>query len=117
MVLAPRVDSNEAIGKRLRLIRIAYGRLQGFKKEMTQAEIARRLGKERQDWHNAESGYSRIGLDFALAIFHKIGADLMFIYKDNRLLLPAALSAEIEKIEQEDAAKAKEPAPLARKRR
>lgn len=104
MAARVRPDSNKAIGDRLRFIRVAYGRLQGFvEKEISQAEFGRRVGVERQSWHNSESGYSRIGLDSAMMVVRKVGVTLDYIYFGNQSSgLAHALAVEIEKIEKEE---------------
>ncbi len=98
MAPVKRPDSNEEIGKRLRLIRLAYGHLQGVPK-MSKAEVGRRIGVERQAWQNAEAGYYRIGLDMAMDVARKLGASLDYIYFGNRAALPHALAVEIERLE------------------
>lgn len=99
MARAPaRQDSPEAIGERLKLIRIAYGMVQGHSREMSQAEMARVAGIGRQAWNNAETGDNRIGIDNAIALCQHTGVGLNYIYLGNRRDLPHALAIEIDKL-------------------
>jgi transcriptional regulator with XRE-family HTH domain len=95
----PRSDSATAIGARLRLIRLAYGALQGSSRAMAQAEFARLCGITSSAWNNAETGDNRIGLDNALAVCRRTGASLDFIFRGERANLPHALAVEIDHIE------------------
>lgn len=105
MAQTPRIDSNEAIGLRLQLIRVAFGIVQGHTREMSQAEIARLSGVGRQAWNNAETGDNRLGLDNAMKICVRTGVSLDYIYFGNPSGLPHALAVEIEKLEKPRSAK------------
>jgi transcriptional regulator with XRE-family HTH domain len=96
-----RIDDPAAVGSRLRLLRKAFGAVQQYSREMSQSEMARRSGMTVQSWHNAESGYNRIGLDSALQVVALTGATLDWIYRGVRSGLPRALDLEIEKLEKE----------------
>lgn len=101
----PRSDSNAAIGARLTLLRRAYSIAMGKSPEMNKSEFPRHCGIGIQAWHNAESGYARIGLDNAMRVRARTGASLEFIYFDaHRDKLPAAMLAAMEKIEREEKA-------------
>jgi transcriptional regulator with XRE-family HTH domain len=94
----PRSDSIDAIGERLRLIRIAYGYAQGRDREMSQVEFAALAGISKQGWNNAETGDSRIGIDSAMAVTRRTGVPLDYIYFGNLAGLPHAIAVEIEKL-------------------
>lgn len=94
-----RPDSNEEIGKRLRLIRIAFGIVQGGKREMSQAEMGRLTGVGRQAWNNAETGDNRLGLDNAMLVCRRTGSTLDYIYFGNPNGVSHALAREIGKLE------------------
>jgi|GEM_PF-2829641 len=98
MARPQRPESLESIGRRLRLIRLAFGAAQGYEREMSQAEIARRTGISHQAWNNAETGDNRIGLDNAMLLCGVTGASLDYIYFGNRAGLPHALAIEIDKL-------------------
>ena len=106
MARPPRPDSAEAIGERLRLIRIAYGTAQGHDREMSQAEVCRLTGVGRQAWNNAETGDNRIGIDNAMSIVRSIGVSLDYIYFGDRRGLPHALAVEIDKLQNAHAKRA-----------
>jgi transcriptional regulator with XRE-family HTH domain len=107
-----RPDSPQAIGKRLRLIRIAYGVVQGRIKELSQAEFCRLCDITTQAWNNAETGDNRIGLDSAMAVWSRTGADLNYIYGGERAGLPLTLGGVIEKLEKGRSSKHAEASPL-----
>lgn len=100
----PRLDSPEAIGQRLKLLRRAYSHAQGHTREMNKSDFPRLCGIGVQAWHNAESGLNRIGLDNAMRVRSRTGVGLDFIYFDNRNGLPHAIAVEIEKIEKAEKA-------------
>lgn len=94
-----RPDSPEAIGVRLRLIRIAFGKAQKIvEDELSQAEFGRRMGVPPNTLNNCETGDNRIGIDNALKISAKTGVSLDYIYKGTGEL-PHTLAIEIEKLE------------------
>jgi transcriptional regulator with XRE-family HTH domain len=95
----PHPESVEAIAERLRLIRLAYGRVQGYAREMSQVEFARLVEMSKAAWNNAETGDNRIGLDNAMSIYRRIGVTLEYIYFGNPRLMPHALMTEIEKLQ------------------
>lgn len=99
MALDARPDSNDAIGRRLRLIRVAFGVLQGHRLELSQAEFGRLAGVGRQSLNNAETGDNRIGLDNAKLVCRRTGATLDYVYLGNPSGLPMALAREIAKLE------------------
>jgi transcriptional regulator with XRE-family HTH domain len=92
-------DHPRAIGRRLRLLRIAFGNVQGATKELGQSEFARSCGVGISALNNAELGVQRLGLDNANRIRARTGAPLDFIYHDNRNGLPRAIDAEIARLE------------------
>jgi transcriptional regulator with XRE-family HTH domain len=107
MASNPRPDSNEEIGRRLRLIRLAYGALQDPLHPMSQAEFCRLCEIGRAAWNNAETGDVRIGLDNANAVRRRTGAGLNYIYHAEIRDLPHALAIEIARLEKaEEKAKA-----------
>lgn len=97
-----RVDSNQAIGERLKLLRRAFGDAQKYSREMKQSEIARQCGISVQAWNNAETGDNRIGLDNAMRIRERTGAGLDFIYFGVRSGLPLAIALAVERLEKAD---------------
>ena len=105
MAATARPDSNEAIGARLRLIRLAYGLLQDPLHPMSQAEFSRLCGINRQAWNNAETGDNRIGLDSALAVKRRTGIGLNYIYDGDLRDLPHAIAIEIARLETKRPAK------------
>jgi len=94
-----RPNSIDAIGERLRLIRIAYGILNGHNDELSQVDFAQLCGISRQMWNNAERKRARLGLDNAMLLRERTGATLDYIYEGDRRGLPLALALEIEKLE------------------
>lgn len=99
--MAPRFqppDSAKAVGERLRLIRIAYGVVQGEKAELGQSEMARRCDIGVQAWNMAENGHNRIGIDNAMRLSRKTGVSLDYIYFGQGAGLPHALAVEIERL-------------------
>lgn len=99
--MAPRFqrpDIPKAIGERLALIRIAYGKVQGFPGEMSQSEMARRCEIGIAAWNNAETGDNRMGLDNAIKLSRKTGVSLDYIYFGQSAGLPHAIAVEIEKL-------------------
>ena len=112
-LLAPaRPDDPAAMGGRLRRLRIAYGKVQGYTREMRQVEIARIAGVSQQAWNNFEAGRGRIGIDNAMRISRVTGASLDYIYLGDGRLMPAPLAAEVAKLERFDQQQA---APKARR--
>jgi hypothetical protein len=70
---------------------------------MNKSEFPRHCGIGVQAWHNAETGYARIGLDNAMKVRARTGASLEFIYFDShRDKLPSAVLAAMEQIEQQE---------------
>lgn len=104
MAREPTPDSIEAIGRRLRMIRLAYSSLQG-RPDMAQIEFCRRAKIGAQAWNNCETGRNRIGLDAAKRVRALTGASLDYIYLGEKSLLPLALAREIERLESPVAAK------------
>lgn len=102
-----RANDRRAIGARLRLIRIAYGRLQGYKLELNKSDFPRLCKIGITAWHNAETGYQRIGLDNANRLRERTGVGLDYIYHGAVAVVPQALLAEIEKLELEESRVAK----------
>jgi transcriptional regulator with XRE-family HTH domain len=100
MAQAPRPDSAKAVGIRLRLIRLAYGMLQGHIKPISQKDFSALCGANRQAWNNAETGDSRIGLDAALGIRKRTGVGLNYIYEGDQRDLPHAFAVAIAKLDQ-----------------
>jgi transcriptional regulator with XRE-family HTH domain len=96
-----RPDSPKAVGARLRLIRIAYGILQGRKGQMSQAEISRFLGIGRAAWNNAETGDNRLSVDNALKLRRKLGVSLDYLF-DGEGWVRHDLMIEIAKLEASD---------------
>jgi transcriptional regulator with XRE-family HTH domain len=101
----PRPDSAASIGARLRLVRLAYGVLQGRPKEISQAEFARLCEIAAPAWNNFETGDNRISIDNALAVARRTGVGLDFIYRGERAGLPHAFAVEIERLENPKSAK------------
>lgn len=101
---ASRPDSNEEIGKRLQLIRLAYGALQDPLHPISQAEFARLCGIGRQAWNNVETGDNRIGIDNALAVRRRTGVGLDYIYENDLRDLPHAMAIEINRLQSPKAA-------------
>jgi DNA-binding XRE family transcriptional regulator len=99
MAASERPDSNEMVAERIRLIRLAYGAVQGHAREMSQVEFANLIGISKQSLNNAETGDNRIGLDSAMAIARRVGVSLDYIYFGNRNGLPHAIAIEIDRIE------------------
>lgn len=97
---SPRGDkeSPAAIGARLRLIRVAYGILQGRTREMSQTEFAGLCQISVSAWNNAETGDNRIGIDNALAVVRRTGISLDYIFRGEGSV-PHALAIEIGKLE------------------
>ncbi len=94
-------DSPVEIGRRLRLIRIAYGRIHGHPKGMSQADFCRTTGIGVSAWNNAETGDARIGVDNAIAVYKATGASLEYVYLGDTQYLPHGLLTEIVKAEKE----------------
>jgi transcriptional regulator with XRE-family HTH domain len=99
MARESRSDSPQAIGERLRHLRLAYGVVQKREKKMSQAEFSRLCGVSAQAWNNAETGDNRLGLDNALAVCRHTGVSLDYIFFGQHAGLPHALAVEIERIE------------------
>lgn len=59
--------------------------------KMTQTQYAERLGFNREQYKNWESGSYRLSLDGALAIRETFGLSLDFLYLGNADALPMAL--------------------------
>lgn len=92
-------ESVEAIGKRLRLIRLAYSAAQKYEKPMGQAEFARLCDISAPGWNNYESFNNRISLENARKVRRRTGVGLDYIFDGDLRDLPHALAVEIEKIE------------------
>ena len=90
-----------AIADRLRIIRIAYGRAQGFEKECRKAQFARLCGLTPQAWNNAESGQNQIGIQSAVQICCMTGVTLDYIFRGNSSALPYSLAVQIAKLKAE----------------
>jgi transcriptional regulator with XRE-family HTH domain len=103
MAKMPKPDSMEEIGRRLRLIRIAFGYISGYDRELEQKEIAQLCGINRQSWNNSEKGRARLGLDFAKLVRRRTGATLDYIFEGETANLPHRLAIEIERIEAQEA--------------
>jgi transcriptional regulator with XRE-family HTH domain len=101
-----RADSNEEIGKRIQLIRLAYGALQDPLHPMSQAEFARLCGFGRAALNNVETGDNRMGLDNANAVRARTGVGLDYIYHGDLRDLPHALAIEINRLTQTKAKRA-----------
>lgn len=101
MTTQPRLDSTAAIGARLRLIRLAYGAVQGRDRPMSQAEFARICEIGAAAWNNAETGDNRLGVDAAMSVARKTGVSLDYIYFGNTASVPLAIFIEIEKLKLE----------------
>lgn len=99
-------SSNQAIGDRLRLIRLAYGALQKRERPMGQSEMARLCGIGISAWNNSETGDNRIGLDAAMNITRATGVGLSYIFFGNRIDLPHPFAVEIDKLEKAAAKRA-----------
>ncbi len=89
------------MGPRLRLIRLAYGRVQGRTRDISQAEFGRLCGISGPTWNNVEQGLNRIGIDNAIAVYQRTGAPLDYIFLGEKRHLPLDLGTEIAKIEAE----------------
>jgi len=100
MANPPHPESVEAMAARLRLIRIGYGKAQGFAGEMSQAELCRLTGIGRAAWNNAETGDGRIGIDNAMKLARKTGAGLNYIFRGDEADLAHALGVQIQKLVQ-----------------
>lgn len=100
-------ESIEAIAARLRLIRLAFGRLQRRERPIGQAEFSRLCGISPPAWNNAETGDNRLGIDAAKAVAKRTGADLDYIYFGTRDHLSYSLALVIEQIEREETTRAK----------
>jgi hypothetical protein len=94
-----RADSNEEIGARLTLLRLAYSRVQKHVPPLNDSEFARLCDIGIQAWHNAKQGHQRMGLDNAMRVRARTGADLEFIYFGVRTHLPHAIAVAIEQID------------------
>lgn len=87
------------IGERLRLIRIAYGRVIGMQKELGQSELARMCDFGVSAWNNSETGDARIGIDNAIKLRRVTGASLDYIYDDDASKMPHDLMRAIEALQ------------------
>lgn len=103
MARPPRLDSAEAVGRRLRLIRIAFSNLQGYAKTMTQKDFSEFCEINRQAWNNAETGDSRLGLDNARSVRKRTGVGLNYIYDGDERDLPHPFAVEIARLERLEA--------------
>lgn len=97
----PDTESNQSVGDRLRLIRMAYGDLQHREKTISQAEFARMCNLTAPALNNAETGDNLIGLQAAKNVHRRTGATLDYIFFGNRNTMPHALMVAIEKRERE----------------
>lgn len=81
-------ESDEAIGRRLEAFRKAVG--------ATQEELTELLGSDGNSlWANYEAGTRRIRVDRALILCREYHITLDFIYRNQRLSLPADLAEKI----------------------
>lgn len=88
------------LANRLRLLRIAYGHLQGSVRELGQSEFSRRCGMTVGAWNNAETGDNRLGLDNARRVRLTTGATLDWIYEGDEQGMPHSLMVEIKRLEE-----------------
>ena len=93
--------SQKAIANRLRLTRVAYGKVHRHTKRLSQTDFCKLVGFTRQRWNNAETGYSRLGLDAAIKMVKALGISLDWIYLGRKGALPAKLAIEISKLERQ----------------
>jgi transcriptional regulator with XRE-family HTH domain len=93
--------SQKAIANRLRLTRVAFGKLQGRTRGLSQVDFCKLVGVKRQRWNNAETGHQRLGLDAALMMVKALGISLDWIYLGRKGSLPAKLAIEISKLERQ----------------
>jgi hypothetical protein len=97
-----RNDSRKAIAERLQLTRIAYGRVQGRDKDISQTDFCDLVGLPLRLWNNGERASSRLGLDSAIQVVERFGVDLDWIYLGRKDGLPFKLAIEIFKLKKED---------------
>jgi transcriptional regulator with XRE-family HTH domain len=92
-------QSIESIAKRLRALRAVLG--------LTQAEMVASIGSYSGPnmWGNFEAGYRRISTDHALALKHKYGLTLDWIYTGNPAMCDPGL---IERIRSHELSEARE---------
>jgi hypothetical protein len=93
--------SRQNIGRRLRLIRLAYCKLMCVP-DTTQSAFARLCGLKPAAWSAAETGRVRIGIESAVKLWEQTGATLAYIYLDEPGALPTDLRREIKKIKKAD---------------
>lgn len=84
-------ESNEAIGERLELTRLAMG-------FGSQAAWCRAVGIAPNTWNNYKQGRYRIGLDEAKRVVKETGVDLDWIYYGKKEMLPAHLAEKIKRL-------------------
>ena len=99
--MSKRNDNRNAIAKRLWLTRIAYGRVQGRDKDISQTDFCDLVGLPLRLWNNGERGASRLGLDSAIQVVERTGVDLDWLYLGRKDGLPVNLAIEISKLEKE----------------
>ena len=97
-----RNDNRNAIAKRLWLTRIAYGRVQGRDKDISQTDFCDLVGLPLRLWNNGERGASRLGLDSAIQVVERTGVDLDWLYLGRKDGLPSKLAIEISNLEKEE---------------
>ena len=107
--MSKRNDNRNAIAKRLRLTRIAYGRVQGRDKDISQTDFCDLVGLPLRLWNNGERASSRLGLDSAIQVAERIGVGLDWIYLGCKDGLPFKLAIEISKLEKELEKEGREP--------
>ena len=100
--MSERNDNRNAIAKRLRLTRIAYGRAQGRDKDISQTDFCDLVGLPLRLWNNGERASSRLGLDSAIQVVERTGVDLDWIYLGRKDGLPSKLAIEISNLEKEE---------------
>lgn len=82
--------SNEAIGLRLRIARIA------LRSDLSQAQFADWLGIATTTWNGFEKGARRIPVEDAAKLAQKTGVTLDWIYRGMDAYLPSTIRAAIE---------------------
>ena len=100
--MSKRNDNRNAIAKRLWLTRIAYGRVQGRDKDISQTDFCDLVGLPLRLWNNGERGASRLGLDSAIQVVERTGVDLDWLYLGRKDGLPSKLAIEISNLEKEE---------------
>lgn len=91
------------VAQRLRLVRIAYGRIHGFGREMSQSAISRLAGLKVSAWNNVETGANKLGIDSAIKVARLTGVSLDYLFLGNAAGLPRAMAVEIAKLKRSKA--------------